>query len=139
MSRFVRHNEIRRDTLEWGEIGWRCAPLETGARQIVVMDVSLASGQGHDFHRHPDQEELIIVKSGTVDQWLEQEHAALGPGDSVYIDRGVVHASFNDGSKTAELQVVIGPAIGEGGYVVEDVAALEPWSSLRAGRPSGLR
>jgi quercetin dioxygenase-like cupin family protein len=133
MSRFVKESDIRRDTFEWGDIGWRCAPAATGARHIVVMDVLLAPGQAHDFHRHPDQEEMIIVKSGTVDQWLEREHTTLGPGDSVYIDPGVVHASFNDGRGTAYLQVVIGPALGESGYYVEDVAAEEPWSSLRDG------
>ena len=133
MSRFVMQSDVRRDTLEWGEIGWRCAPPETGARQIVVMDVSLAPGQAHDFHRHPDQEEMIIVRSGTIDQWIEREHATLIPGDSVYIDSGVVHASFNDGPETAHLQVIIGPSIGESGYVLEDVAAEQPWASLRAG------
>ena len=75
---------------------------------------------------------MIVVKSGMVDQWLELENKTLEAGDSVYIDPGVVHASFNDGSETAYLQVVIGPALGEGGYYVEDVAAEEPWSSLRA-------
>ena len=132
MSRFVKRSDIQRDTFEWGEIGWRCAPPQTGARHIVVMDVWLAPGQGHDFHRHPEQEEMIIVKSGTIDQWLEREHATLEAGDSVYIDPGVVHASFNDGSETAYLQVVIGPSLGEGGYHVEDVSDAEPWASLRA-------
>jgi quercetin dioxygenase-like cupin family protein len=132
MSRFVKQSDIPRDTFDWGEIGWRCAPGQTGAKHIVVMDVWLAPGQAHAFHRHPDQEEMIVVKSGTVDQWLELEHKTLEAGDSVYIDPGVVHASFNDGSETAYLQVVIGPALGEGGYYVEDVAAEEPWSSLRA-------
>lgn len=133
MSRFVKQSDVRRDTFEWGDIGWRCAPALTGARHLVVMDVWLAPGRGHDFHRHPDQEEMIIVRSGAIDQWLEREHTTLAPGDSVYIDPGVVHASFNDGAEMAYLQVVIGPALGEGGYYVEDVAAEEPWSTLRAG------
>lgn len=133
MSRFVKQSDVRRETFEWGEIGWRCAPAITGAGHLVVMDVRLAPGQGHDFHRHPEQEEMIIVKSGAIDQWLEREHTTLAPGDSVYIDRGVVHASFNDGTEMAYLQVIIGPAFGESGYSLEDVAAEEPWSALRGG------
>jgi len=132
MSRFVKQSDVPRETFEWGEIGWRCAPRQTGAKHIVVMDVWLAPGQAHDFHRHPDQEEMIIVKAGTIEQWVEREHTSLGPGDSVYIDPGVVHASFNDGSETAYLQVVIGPSLGDGGYHLEDVSAEEPWASLRA-------
>ncbi len=64
-------------------------------------------------------------------QWIEQESQELGPGDSVYIDRDVVHASFNDGGETAELQVILAPAMGEGGYGLVDVAGDEPWASLR--------
>ena len=43
-----------------------------------------------------------------------------------------MHASFNVGGETAQLQVVIGPSIGDGGYGLVDVSAEEPWASLRA-------
>jgi quercetin dioxygenase-like cupin family protein len=95
-----------------------------------VMDVSLAPGEGHDFHRHPGQEEMIIVKQGSVVQYLEQESRTLEAGDSVYIDADCVHASFNRGGETAHLQVVIGPSIGDAGYELVDVSAEEPWASL---------
>ena len=55
----------------------------------------------------------------------------LRPGDSVYIDADVVHASFNDGDEDAHLQVILGPSVGEGGYELVDVAGEEPWASLR--------
>ena len=95
------------------------------------MDVTLGPGQGHDFHRHPGQEEMIIVKAGEITQYLERELARARPGDSVFIGEGVVHASFNDGAETAHLQVVIGPSIGDAGYGLEDVSGEEPWASLR--------
>ena len=60
------------------------------------MDVELAPGFAHAFHKHPDQDEMIIVKSGRIVQWLEDAHRELGPGDSVHIDRDVVHGSYND-------------------------------------------
>ena len=75
---------------------------------------------------------MIIVKAGRIEQWIEQDRHKLGPGDSVYIDAGVVHASFNTGSEDALLQVVLGPSVGEGGYELVDVSAEEPWASLRA-------
>jgi quercetin dioxygenase-like cupin family protein len=93
--------------------------------------VTLEPGRGHDYHRHPDQEEMIIVRSGQIEQWIEQEAHVLGSGDSVYIDADIVHASFNTGSETAHLQVVLGPAVGDGGYELVDVSGEEPWSSLR--------
>jgi quercetin dioxygenase-like cupin family protein len=132
MSRFVMQGDVEQQPFDWGTIGWRCSPANTGSKQLVVMDVTLEPGEGHDFHRHPGQEEMIILKQGAVVQYLESEHTVLRTGDSVYIDEGVVHASFNDGDETAHLQVVIGPCLGEGGYGLEDVSGEEPWASLRS-------
>ena len=130
MSSFVKQDDVRQEQFDWGAIGWRLVP-DAGSKHLVIMDVTLEPGGGHDFHRHPGQEEMIVVSRGEITQYLEREHTQLGPGDSVYIGEGVVHASFNDGSETAHLQVVIGPSLGEGGYGLEDVSGEEPWASLR--------
>jgi quercetin dioxygenase-like cupin family protein len=133
MSAFVRQSEIRNEDFGWGVIGRRCTPGGTGAKQLVVLDVSLEPGQAHSFHRHPGQEEVIVVKSGEIEQWLGHEAATLGPGDSVFIDADLVHATFNDGNETAHLQVVLGPAVdSEIGYGLVDVSGEAPWSSLRS-------
>jgi quercetin dioxygenase-like cupin family protein len=131
MSRFVKQQDVEQERFDWGTIGWRCRPANTGARRLVVMDVTLEPGEGHPFHRHDGQEEMIIVKRGSITQYLEHESATLAAGDSIYIDEGVVHASYNDGEETAHLQVVIGPSIGEEGYGLVDVSGDEPWSSIR--------
>jgi quercetin dioxygenase-like cupin family protein len=133
MTTFLKGEEVRREQFDWGVIGWRCTPEVMGAKQLVVMDVGIRAGAGHDFHRHPVQEELITVASGEIEQWVGEEVSVLGPGDSVYISAGGVHASFNVGSEAAHLIVVIGPAIGTGsGYELEDVSGQEPWASLRS-------
>ncbi len=131
MSRFVMAGEVPVETFEWGSAGMRCAPPGTGCDSFVVMDVRLDPGFHHAFHKHPDQDEMIVIKSGRVNQFLESESVELGPGDSVYIDKDVVHGSYNDFSEPAELQVVLAPAVGDGGYVAVDVSGEEPWSSLR--------
>jgi quercetin dioxygenase-like cupin family protein len=131
MSRFVMKGEVEIADFDWGSAGFRVAPPSTGCTTFVVMDVDLAPGGGHPFHRHPDQDELIIVKSGAVTQFLEGESRTLGVGDSVYIDKDVVHASYNDGAELASLQVILAPPSGEGGYETVDVSGEEPWSSLR--------
>jgi len=133
LSTFVKQRDVEHDEFDWGTIGWRCRPANTGSKQLVVMDVSLEPGDGHDFHRHPGQEEMIIVKAGRVTQYLERESTQLGVGDSVYIDEDVVHASFNEGHETVHLQVVIGPSLGDEGYGLVDVSGEEPWASLRGG------
>ena len=131
MSRFVMNSDVPVENFDWGSAGMRNAPPGTGCQSFVVMDVRLDPGFYHAFHKHPDQDEMIIVKSGRVTQWLEQEQTELGPGDSVYIDRDVVHGSYNDFDEPAELQVVLAPAIGDGGYIAVDVSSEQPWASLR--------
>lgn len=131
MSRFVMQGDVEVATFDWGSAGMRVSPPGTGCASFVVMDVALTPGGCHAFHKHPDQDEVIIVKSGRVTQYLEHESRELGPGDSVYIDRDVVHGSYNDSDATAELQVVLAPAAGEGGYELVDVSGDEPWASIR--------
>ena len=128
---FIPDDQIEEERFDWGIVGWRLTPAK-GSSQLVVMDVTLDPGGGHDFHRHPDQEEMIIVKEGRITQFLERESMELGPGDSVFVPTGTVHASFNDGLGTARLTVVLGPAVNEEtGYDLEEVADQEPWASLR--------
>lgn len=131
MSRFVMKDEVEIAEFDWGSAGFRVAPPSTGCDTFVVMDVDLAPGGGHPFHRHPDQDELIIVKSGEVTQFLEGESRILRVGDSVYIDKDVVHASYNDSDALASLQVILAPPAGDGGYETVDVSAEDPWASLR--------
>jgi quercetin dioxygenase-like cupin family protein len=133
VSSFVKQPDVRQEQFDWGVIGWRLTP-GNGSKHLVIMDVALEPGEGHDFHRHPGQEEMIIVTQGEITQYIEQESTSLGAGDSVYLDEGVVHASFNEGGETAHLQVVIGPSLPNEatGYGLEDVSSEEPWASVRS-------
>jgi quercetin dioxygenase-like cupin family protein len=131
MSRFVMSGEVPTEDFDWGTAGMRCAPPGTGCQTFVVMDVRLDPGFFHAFHKHPDQDEMIVVKSGRATQYLEDRSQELGPGDSVYIDKDVVHATFNDDAAPLELQVVLAPPVTDGGYVAVDVSGEEPWASLR--------
>jgi quercetin dioxygenase-like cupin family protein len=119
------------ESYDWGDAGMRCAPPGTGCESFVVMDVRLDPGFFHAFHKHPDQDEMITVVSGKVTQFLEGESTVLGPGDSVYIDKDVVHGSYNDFDEPAQLAVVLAPAVGDGGYTAVDVSSEEPWASAR--------
>lgn len=130
-GKFVHAADIERERLDWGRLGWISRPSSTGAGRLTVIDVTLEPGYAHDFHKHPEQEEVIVVQAGEIEQWLEDEKTTLGPGEAVFIGADVVHGSFNTGSETAKLTVALGPCVGEGGYELVDVSAEEPWSSLR--------
>ena len=130
-GKFITTDEVERDQLEWGEIGWLSRPSTTETEAITVMEVRLDPGKCHAFHRHPGQEEVIYVMSGEVEQWLEKEKQILRTGDSIYIREGVVHASFNDSDQPVRFIVILGPCAGDDGYIVEELADQAPWNSLR--------
>ena len=130
-GKFTIRSDVAPEVLDWGQLRWLCNPPTTGAKDLTVIDVSLDPGKGHDFHKHPDQEEVIIVIAGEVEQWLDREKRLLGPGDSVFIPAGMVHASFNAGSGEAKLAAILGPCVGEVGYVSVEMADEAPWNTLR--------
>ena len=132
MNKFVMKADTPRDQLDWGSFSWLAHPPATKNKHLTVLDVELKSGLGHNFHRHPGQEEMIICVKGKVEQWVDQEMRILGPGDSVFIDANVVHASFNVGDGPASVIAILGPCVGEVGYEVEEVADQLPWKTLRA-------
>lgn len=131
-SQFRMAADVERDTLTWGTMGWVSNPPSTGARQLTVIDVTLVPGEGHNFHKHPDQEEVIFVVAGIIEQWVGEEQRLLQPGDAVYIDPGVVHASFNVSSSPAHLLAILSLCVGAIGYELVDVAGEAPWNKLRA-------
>ncbi|MDB4142649.1 cupin domain-containing protein [Akkermansiaceae bacterium] len=131
MSKFVLRSETPTEELEWGKLTWLSRPPATDSKQLTSIDVELAPGNGHAFHKHPDQEEMIVCVSGTVEQWIGEEKRILGPGDAVFLYPDVVHATYNDSDEPARLLVTLGPCVGEEGYELVDVADQEPWKSLR--------
>ena len=128
---FMMSAQTPAENLDWGKLRWMSSPPATGAKDLTVIEVKIVPGEGHDFHKHPDQEEVIYVISGQVEQWLDQEKRILGPGDSVFIGADVVHASFNVGETDAKLLAILGPCVGDAGYEVVEVAKDAPWSGLR--------
>ncbi len=130
-GKFFRQEDLEFDKLDWGALATISGPLTCNARNLVVLDVVLLPGQGHNFHKHPQQEEVIYVLQGTVEQWLDKEKRILEEGDSVCIPADCVHASFNVGSQDAKLLAILGPAVGHTGYEVVEVGEEEPWIGLR--------
>jgi hypothetical protein len=80
----------------------------------------------------PNQEELLYVISGRIEQWVDQEMQILGPGDSSFIPAGVVHASFNAGTDEAKVLAILGPCVGDAGIEQGDMSGKAPWNGLRA-------
>ncbi len=130
-GKFVPAAEAAREQLDWGSMTWCSRPLDTAAEKLVVIEVTLTPGGGHAFHKHPQQEEVIYVIDGQVEQWLGEEKRTMTPGDSVFIPADKVHASFNTSKSDAKLLAILSPCVDEeDGYEVLEVADQSPWNIL---------
>jgi quercetin dioxygenase-like cupin family protein len=130
-GKFVTSDEAKREQSTWGSLAWFSSPTASSARELVVLELTLSSGNYHNFHKHPNQEEVIYVLEGEIEQWIDRERRLLRAGDSAFIAPDVVHASFNVSNREAKLLAILGPCVGPEGYELVDVAAQEPWASLR--------
>jgi quercetin dioxygenase-like cupin family protein len=107
------------------------APLPQRTTPVSFANLAFFSGKGDSFHYHADQEELIFVVSGTVEHWIEQEKRILGPGNSVFMPAGVVHATFNVSAEDARVIAILRACVGEMGTEQVDVSGDAPWNGLR--------
>ena len=131
---FIGQEDVEWEELDWGSLGWVIRPANVpDAAHLCCLDVKLQPGMGHDFHCHPNQEELIFVRSGELEQWIGEERRTISAGDVVFIPKDTVHATFYsaDAEQEARVLVVLGPSYGADGYEAVDRATEEPWCNLR--------
>ncbi|TRZ84429.1 MAG: cupin domain-containing protein [Streptomycetaceae bacterium] len=128
---FSKKSELPITSFDWGDNLLRLEPKASGCTTMVVMDVTLEPGGMHNFHKHPDQDEILIVIRGSITQYVGEEMQVLQAGDSAYVARNTVHASFNDSMEATTIQVVLAPPMGESGYGLIDVYDELPWKNLR--------
>jgi quercetin dioxygenase-like cupin family protein len=129
---FRAAGDIERDEQDWGTFAAVSSPAD-GAERIMTIEAVFLPGKSHAFHRHPNQEEVIYVLDGELEQWVEAEHRLLRAGDAVVISPAVVHASYNESDRPAKILAILSPCVGQAGYEVEELADVEPWRSLRGG------
>ncbi len=132
-GRFVTEETKQVHENRTGRLAWVAGPLN-GAENLVVLEAEVNPGHGRDFHRQAEQEKVIFVISGQLEQWIEGDMQILQAGDSVYVNKGVVNASFCFGDEPVKFLTVLSPCLDGVGFQIEDVSQEEPWRTMRGGR-----
>lgn len=128
--RFITQKDAEVEPSPWGPHEWLSRPGLTEAEGLLMVRVRMPKGKAHQFHRHPEMEEIIYVESGTAEQWVDKEKRVLRPGESAHIPKGVVHGTYNAGDDTLVFLAILSPARFKGPALV-DVHKEQPWASLR--------
>lgn len=130
LFRFVTEHNMQVEQLPWGPHHWLCRPGLTAADKLLLVRVEMPPGEAHQFHRHPEMEEIIYVISGTCEQWVDREQQVLTAGQMAHIPADVVHGTYNIGSDTLVFLAILSPAKIEGPPII-DMSGEEPWKGLR--------
>lgn len=129
-NRFITTTEALKEDFKGRTNYWLVHTEVCEAKDLQICRAVLPAGEGHNFHTHPELEEVIYVLEGEVEQWVETEMRLLKVGEVAHIPKGMVHATFNPSSKDAVILAVLSPATYSGPFAV-DVSGEEPWKSIR--------
>jgi quercetin dioxygenase-like cupin family protein len=83
---------------------------EESGGSFFAMEALVPSGGGPPPHTHGREDETFYVLEGSVSFRLEDREVIAGPGDFVYVPRGVVHCFRNEGAETARLIITFSPS-----------------------------
>lgn len=128
--KFVKGDNLNVEKVVGRNHFWHYNPEITIFSDTILVKVIMPKKGYHNFHRHPEMNEIIYILKGTAEQWVENEKQILKPGDSVYIDPDVVHATFNIGEEELEFLAILAPASGWESGTIDEFMNL-PYSEYR--------
>lgn len=130
LLRFITRANVEVEEIPWGPHHWMSRPGLTEADHLLLVRVHMPPGQAHQFHRHPEMEEIIYVISGRAEQWVEDEFRVLEPGEMAHIPKNVVHGTYNSFDEPLVFLAILSPAHFEGPALI-DVFREKPWRDLK--------
>jgi mannose-6-phosphate isomerase-like protein (cupin superfamily) len=85
---------------------------QNGAAQLCMFEQWVAPGNGAPTHSHP-VEEVLTVRAGEAEMWLDQERMIVKAGQSLIVPAGRQHGFRNSGQVTLHLHAVLASPIFE--------------------------
>ena len=98
--------------------------FKTTTASYTISEAAAPPGSGTGLHRHLNFDQTQIVVEGRCEVQFEDKTVFLGPGDMVFLPKGVVHGLTNLGPGTSRLLVLTTPAGVLETFVAEAAAAL---------------
>jgi quercetin dioxygenase-like cupin family protein len=83
-----------------------------GATQLCMFEQWVAPGNGAPTHSHP-VEEVLTVRAGEAEMWLDQERVIVKAGQSLIVSAGRAHGFRNSGNIMLHLHAVLASSVFE--------------------------
>ena len=99
-------NSMKAQSTKVGEVRRLCQVPTATLDELEMHITTLNAGQtSHPPHKHPD-EELLIVKEGTVESLVNGEQRRVGPGSVIFQASNQMHSIRNVGDGPATYHVI---------------------------------
>lgn len=83
-----------------------------GASALCIFEQWVDPGAGAPTHSHP-VEEVLTVRAGEAEMWIEDEHVAVTAGQSLLVPAGCKHGFRNSGTATLHVHAVLASPVFE--------------------------
>ncbi len=114
----IHENDIEPARVKF-EDGWRQLNIKfllsretVGCGSAVLFKSVFKAGSAHEKHIHHKADELVYVISGKGRHGQAEEEWDVGPGDSYFIPRGLVHWAY--GIDSSDPLTLVGVYVGGG-------------------------
>jgi mannose-6-phosphate isomerase-like protein (cupin superfamily) len=88
---------------------FRFVSPQTGSEEFMAGITIFEPGEASSYHIHPDSEEIKLVLTGSGLVVSEGEEAPFGPGQAMWVPKGVYHQHKNTGLEPLKLLWVYTP------------------------------
>ena len=100
--------QARHVQLFGGDLYFTMPQAETQAGVSLVEEVR-RPGDGPPWHMHGNEDEVFRIITGRFRLRAGDETVEAGPGDTLFLPRGVPHSFVNSGDDTGRVLVVLQP------------------------------
>jgi mannose-6-phosphate isomerase-like protein (cupin superfamily) len=108
----IAHQNQSREAWRPGVESRMLVSAQNGASALCLFEQWVAPGQGAPTHHHP-VEEVLMVREGEADMWIEDDHIAVTSGQSLIIPAMRRHGFRNSGKGTLHVQAILASSIFE--------------------------
>jgi mannose-6-phosphate isomerase-like protein (cupin superfamily) len=108
-----------------------------GASHLCIFEQWVAIGTGAPTHSHP-VEEVLTVRDGEAEMWVEEERAVLTAGQSLIVPAGRLHGFRNSGASVLHIHAVLASPVFEA--TTEGAAeTTRRWDVVPPGTPAAAK
>ena len=110
----------------------KVSPKNNGSERLVLVTEELPPGAGISKHKHLEQDEILLIESGTAHVWLGDQERDLHAGGLVFIPASTWTSLKNTGTETINVGSIFSAPGFEDFLRCRSVPATEKVTSISA-------